>query len=143
MSSGWSPEEDDRRWESARHPSAVGAVHDSRGADRGYAGFADYEAEGQYPEGQYPAEQYAEGQYAAGQYADGQEGNWYGTAETSYPAVDYQPQPDNAGYGEVSYPDVYDLSAPADGGRMPHRLPSAVIFLRRPSAAHIPGHPRV
>ncbi len=121
MSSGWPPEDDDRRWEQARHPSAVGAVHDSRGAERGYSGLADYEAEGQYPEGQYPgqqyaSEQYAEGQYAEGQYADGQEGNWYGAAETSYPPADYQPQPDNAGYGEVSYPEVYDLSAPADGG---------------------------
>jgi hypothetical protein len=116
MSSGWPPEDDDRRWEPARHPSAVGAVHDSRGAERGYSGFADYEAEGQYPEGQYPGQQYAGEQYAEGQYADGQEGNWYGTAETSYPPVDYQPQPDNAGYGEVSYPDVYDLGAPADGG---------------------------
>jgi hypothetical protein len=115
MSSGWPPEDDDRRWEPARHPSAVGAVHDSRGAERGYSGIADYEAEGQYPQGQYAEGQYAGEQYTEGQYSDGQEGSWYGTAATSYPPADYQPQPDNAGYGEVSYPDVYDLSAPADG----------------------------
>jgi hypothetical protein len=111
MSSGWPPEDDDRRWEPARHPSAVGAAHESRGAEGGHPGFADYQADGQYPEGQYAGEQYAEGQYS-----EGQQGSWYGTAETSYPPVDYRPQPDNAGYGEVSYPDVYDLSAPADGG---------------------------
>jgi len=115
MSSGWPPEDDDRRWETARHPSAVGAGHDSRGAERGYSGIADYEAEGQYPQGQYAEGQYAGEQYTEGQYPDGQEGSWYGTAATSYPPADYQPQPDNAGYGEVSYPDVYDLSAPADG----------------------------
>jgi hypothetical protein len=111
MSSGWPPEEDDRRWEPARHPSAVGAGHDSRGAERGYSGFVHYDAEGQYTDGQY-----AEGQYADGQYLEGERGGWYGTAEASYPAADYQPQPENAGYGEVSYPDVYDLSTPADGG---------------------------
>ncbi|HLH59439.1 MAG TPA: hypothetical protein VKV33_09850 [Streptosporangiaceae bacterium] len=43
MSSGWPPEEDDdRRWEPVRHPSAVGAAHDSRDAARGYSGYAYY-----------------------------------------------------------------------------------------------------
>jgi hypothetical protein len=125
MSSGWPPEDDDRRWEPARHPSAVGAGHDSRGAERGYSGFAHQDAEGQYSDGpdhdgQFPGGQFPDGQYPAEGYADGQYQNgepsgWYGT-ETSYPAVDYQPEPGNPGYGEISYPDVYDLAAPADGG---------------------------
>ena len=42
MSSGWPPEEDDRRWEPVRHASVVGAGHDSRGAERGYSGYARY-----------------------------------------------------------------------------------------------------
>jgi hypothetical protein len=105
MSSGWPPEDDDRRWEPARHPSAVGAVHDSRDAERGYSGFAHYDPEGQYPEGQ----------YADDQYAGGEEGGWYGAPESGYQGPDYQPEPDNAGNGQVSYPDVYDLGAPANG----------------------------
>ena len=42
MSSGWPPEEDDRRQEPVRHASAVGAGHDSRGAERGYPGYGRY-----------------------------------------------------------------------------------------------------
>ena len=42
MSSGWPPEEDNRRWEPVRHASVVGAGHDSRGAERGYPGYARY-----------------------------------------------------------------------------------------------------
>ena len=42
MSSGWPPEEDDHRWEPVRHASVVGAGHDSRGAERGYSGYARY-----------------------------------------------------------------------------------------------------
>ena len=145
MSSGWPPEDDDRRWETARHPSAVGAGHESRGAERGYSGIADYEAEGQYPQGQYAGEQYPEGQYS-----DGQEGSWYGTAETSYPPADYQPQPDNAGYGEVSYPDVYDLNAPADGafpqqGYGPYEPAQGygppAGYTEHPSFPNLPAHP--
>src|SRR5947209_3353959 len=45
MSSGWPPEEDDHRWEPVRHASVVGAGHDSRGADRGYSGYARYTPE--------------------------------------------------------------------------------------------------
>ena len=45
MSSGWPPEEDNRRWEPVRHASVVGAGHDSRGADRGYSGYAGYPAD--------------------------------------------------------------------------------------------------
>src|ERR1700759_2506057 len=136
MSSGWPPEEDDRRWEPARHPSAVGAVHDSRDAERGYSGFAHYDAEGQYTEGQYTEEQYADGQYP-----EGTEAGWYGTAETSYPAVDYQPQPDNAGYGEVSYPDVYDLNGTGhDYGTPPVYGPPAG-YVEHPSFPNLPAQP--
>jgi hypothetical protein len=136
MSSGWPPEEDDRRWEPARHPSAVGAVHDSRDAERGYSGFAHYDAEGQYTEGQYAEEQYADGQYP-----EGTEAGWYGTAETSYPAVDYQPQPDNAGYGEVSYPDVYDLNGTGhDYGTPPAYGPPAG-YVEHPSFPNLPAQP--
>ena len=42
MSSGWPPEEDDHRREPVRHASVVGAGHDSRGAERGYSGYARY-----------------------------------------------------------------------------------------------------
>lgn len=103
MSSGWPPEDEDRRWEPARHPSAVGAVHDSRGAERGYSGYA-----GDNPE--------ADSSGAFGQYPDGAEGAWYDGPDSSYPGLDYQPQPDNAGYGEVSYPEVYELGAPGPRG---------------------------
>jgi hypothetical protein len=139
MSSGWPPEEDDRRWEPARHPSAVGAVHDSRGAEGGYSGFADYEAEGQYTDAQYTDAQYAEGQYAEGQYTDGEPGGWYGPAETSYPAVDYQPEPDNAGYGQVSYPDVYDLNGPAEGYAPAYGPPAG--YTEHPSFPNLPAQP--
>ena len=42
MSSGWPPEDDGNRWEPVRHVSAVGAVHDSRAAERGHSGYARY-----------------------------------------------------------------------------------------------------
>jgi hypothetical protein len=143
MSSGWPPEEDDRRWESARHPSAVGAVHDSRGAEGGYSGFGGYEADGQYTDAQYSegpyTEQYADGQYTEGQYADGQPSGWYPPAETGYPAADYQPEPDNAGYGQVSYPDVYDLGGPAEGYVPAYGPPSG--YTEHPSFPNLPAQP--
>jgi hypothetical protein len=155
MSSGWPPEDDDRRWEPARHPSAVGAVHDSRDAERGYSGFAP-DAAGQYPEAQFNDGQYSDGQYddgqfaagyaedqyAEGQYAESAETGWYGTAETSYPAADYQPEPDNAGYGEVSYPDVYNLNdgAPHQGYAPPAYGPPAG-YTEHPSFPNLPAQP--
>src|ERR1700689_4008260 len=99
MSSGWPPEDDDRRWGPTRHPSAVGAVHDSVDAEHGYSGFAHYEVDGQYAEGQYP-----DGQYPDSQYPDGGPSGWYETGDPGSPAAGYQPQPENAGYGQVSYP---------------------------------------
>jgi len=145
MSSGWPPEDDDRRWEPARHPSAVGAVHDSRGAEPGYSGFA-YEAEGQYSDGRYAEAQYPEGQYPEGQYSEDEPGNWYGAAETGYPAVDYQPEPDNAGYGQVSYPDVYDLSGSGETGFPPDYAPAPAYgpptgYTEHPSFPNLPAQP--
>ena len=152
MSSGWPPEDDDRRWEPARHPSAVGAVHDSRDAERGYSG-SSYEAEGQYPDGQYPdsryvdgqypGEGYAEDQYAESRYAEGTETGWYGTAGTSYPAPDYQPEPDNAGYGEVSYPDVYNLNdgAPHQGYAAPPAYGPPAGYTEHPSFPNLTAQP--
>ncbi|HEY0716148.1 MAG TPA: hypothetical protein VGD68_00920, partial [Streptosporangiaceae bacterium] len=82
------------------HPSAVGAVHDSRGAERGYSGFAHDDQDIRYTDGGH---------------ADGEEG-WYNLPESGDQGPDYQPQPDNAGYGQVSYPEVYDLGAAGPGG---------------------------
>jgi hypothetical protein len=138
MSSGWPPEDDDRRWEPTRHPSAVGAVHDSRDAEHGYSGFAHYEADGQYAEGQYPDDQSP----------DGAPSGWYETEAAGYPAAGYQAQPENAGYGQVSYPDVYDLSGPGPGD-VPHPgyQPAPVYgtpsgYVEHPSFPNLPAQPQ-
>ena len=87
------------------HPSAVGTAHDSRDAEHGYSSYDQYGSQG-------PAE--GQGQYGA-DYGDGEEG-WYNVPESGYAHPDYQPEPDNAGYGQVSYPDVYDLGTNGHGG---------------------------
>jgi hypothetical protein len=106
------------------HPSAVGAVHDSRGAERGYSGFAHDDQEARYTDGGYAA--------------DGEEG-WYNVPEGGYQHPDYQPQPDNAGYGEVSYPDVYDLGAAGHGGFPAQAGYPGQGYVEHPSFPNLPA----
>jgi hypothetical protein len=106
------------------HPSAVGAVHDSRGAERGYSGFAHDDQEAQYTDG--------------GHAADGEEG-WYNVPESGYQHPDYQPQPDNAGYGEVSYPDVYDLGAAGHPGFPAQAGYPGQGYVEHPSFPNLPA----
>src|ERR1700761_4228776 len=109
------------------HPSAVGAVHDSRAAEPGYSSYAD---------DQYGPE--AEGRYADGAYADGEEG-WYNVPESGYAHPDYQPQPDNAGYGQVSYPDVYDLGSNGHPGFPGPSGHPGVEYVEHPSFPNLPA----
>jgi hypothetical protein len=74
MSSGWPPEEDDRRWEPVRHPSVVGAAHDFRDAARGYSGYAGYAREEGANGGREHREYEAPGYEAHGYEAQGYDG---------------------------------------------------------------------
>src|ERR1700750_497471 len=140
MSSGWPPEEDDRRWQPARHPSAVGTDHDSRGAERGYSW--PYELDGQYgPDGQYARDaKSTDASYGDGPSGDGEAG-WYNVPESGYAHPDYQPQPDNAGYGQVSYPDVYDLGGNGHGGFPAPSGHPGVEYVEHPSFPNLPAQP--
>src|ERR1700760_57989 len=138
MSSGCPREENARRWQPARHPSAVGTAHDSRGAERGYSG--PYDLEGQYgPDGQYaPDGQYPDAPYGDGPYGDGEAG-WYNVPESGYAHPDNQPQPDNAGYGQVSYPDVYDLGSNGNPGFPGPSGHPGVEYVEHPSFPNLPA----
>jgi hypothetical protein len=112
------------------HPSAVGTAHDSRGAERGYSSYDQYGSQG-------PAE--GQEQYGA-DYGDGEEG-WSNVPESGYAHPDYQPEPDNAGYGQVSYPDVYDLGTNGHGGFPAPSGHPGVEYLEHPSFPNLPAHP--
>jgi hypothetical protein len=94
MSSGWPPEEDDRRWEPVRQASVVGAGHDSRGADRGYSGYARYPAHTDESGGSGPSD-------VPPSY---DEDGWYAPADAAGPADASHPSgplPGTHGYGGI------------------------------------------
>jgi hypothetical protein len=121
------------------HSSGVGAAHDSRGAEHGYSSQYDQYGNPAGPEQGYG--QYApDGQYADAPYGDGEEG-WYNVPESGYAHPDYQPQPDNAGYGQVSYPDVYDLGGNDHPGFQGPSGHPGVEYLEHPSFPNLPAQP--
>ncbi len=97
MSSGWPPEEDDRRWEPVRHASVVGAGHHSRGADRGYSGYARYPADVDESGGSGPSD-------VPPSY---DEDGWYGPAGPADASHPSGPLPGTHGYGGIGRAGLY------------------------------------
>ena len=107
MSSGWPPEEDDRRPEPVRHASVVGAGHDSRGTDRGYPGYARYPADAGESGGSGPS----------GVLPGYDEDGWYPPADGAGPADAPHPSgplPGTHGYGRIGGPGLYRAPAYAE-----------------------------
>ncbi len=93
-----------------------------------------YGPDGQYaPDGQYPDAPYGDGPYGDG------EAGWYNVPESGYAHPDYQPQPDNAGYGQVSYPDVYDLGSNGQPGFAGPAGHPGVEYVEHPSFPNLPA----
>ena len=110
MSSGWPPEEDDRRWEPVRQASVVGAGHDSRGADRGYSGYARYPADADESGGSGPTD------VPPGYDEDG----WYAPADAAGPAGASHPSgplPGTHGYGGSGGAGLYGAPVYAEAYR--------------------------
>ena len=113
MSSGWPPEEDGSRWEPVRHASAVGAVHDSRAAERGYSGYARYTSDAgesgafgpyhlppSYDETDWYGATYEEAPYGGAAYGQGYPGEQYAPEEYRQ---EYTGQYAAGGYPEDAY----------------------------------------
>ena len=113
MSSGWPPEEDGSRWEPVRHASAVGAVHDSVAAERGYSGYARYTSDAgesgafgpyhlppSYDETDWYGATYEEAPYGGAAYGQGYPGEQYAPEEYRQ---EYTGQYAAGGYPEDAY----------------------------------------
>jgi hypothetical protein len=157
MSSGWPPEEDDRRWEPVRHASVVGAGHDSRGADRGYSGYARHPADADESGGSGPS----------GVPPSHDEDGWYAPADPAGVSHPSGPLPGRHGYGGIggagrylapAYPEADDRGAGFGGtqyedgpyedercGAAPRGEagygPAGYGQAHRPGAAHYAGVP--